>query len=85
MRLFDLDVSLPSVPDSHGSENRLFQIFKQFIQLCALLEKTLAASIQRPVFDNSRLLTELCGESHPKQSAEAALQSVERNLEAWFG
>lgn len=83
MRLYDFDVSLPTTTDSTGSEDRVLVIFNQFILLNALLEKTLAASIQRPVFDNSDLLTRLSEESEIMRSREDALLAVERNLQKW--
>ncbi|KAJ9106703.1 hypothetical protein QFC20_004034 [Naganishia adeliensis] len=83
MRLYDFDVSLPTTTDMSGSADRVLTIFNQFILLNALLEKTLAASIQRPVFDNSQLLTRLSEESDPKRSRDDALPAVERNLQKW--
>jgi hypothetical protein len=83
MRLYDFDVSLPITTDMNGSPDRVLTIFNQFILLNALLEKTLAASIQRPVFDNSQLLTRLSEESDTKRSRDDALPAVERNLQKW--
>jgi hypothetical protein len=83
MRLYDFDVSLPTTTDSSGSEDHVLTIFNQFILLNALLEKTLAASIQRPVFDNSDLLTRLSEESNVMRSRDDALPAVERSLQKW--
>lgn len=83
MRLYDFDVSLPITIDNSGSQDPVLAIFNQFILLNALLEKTLAASIQRPVFDNSDLLTRLSEENETMRSRGDALLAVERNLQKW--
>lgn len=59
------------------------EVFRQLVLVSAVLERTLAAILHRPIFDNSNFLVRLSRELMPDTEDEQGFRSAERALEEW--
>lgn len=59
------------------------EVFRQFVLICAVLERTLAAILHRPIFDNSDFLVKLSRELMPETEDEQGFRSAEKALDEW--
>lgn len=59
------------------------RIFVQHALVTAILERTLAACMHRPVVDNSELLNRISASSRPALSDDEALNQVYSFLDEW--
>lgn len=90
MRLiyFDVDSPRPFPPsqDTPAPINDSFvcEVFSQLVSVCAVMEKTIAATMQPPVFNNNAFLDSLGGRpSYEEKQDFTKLIEVEEMLERW--
>jgi hypothetical protein len=91
MRIHDFDVSLPvDYAEDSGEMLQMgtdssaqTQALTQVILLSAVLERTMAACSQRPIFDNSDFLSQLTKRDVPVKSALEVLGDARHDLEEW--